>query len=160
MALVGLVGLALTTGCDSTPRLETVPVSGVVTLDGEPVEGATVTFRPVNPEQGIAASGKTDKDGVYKLTAVGAGADVKVTPGSGTVPGQYQVTVTKNVVPDRPEDYEEWASQSSAQGDPAAVAAQQITYVVPRKYNRPQTSGLQVTVKDGENDIPLELTSE
>jgi len=51
-------------------RATTVPVSGVLTLDGEPVQGATVMLVPAKGGlyAGGAAAGKTDGIGKYTLT--------------------------------------------------------------------------------------------
>lgn len=51
------------TGCSSSgPELGTV--SGTVTLDGQPLPDATVTFMP---ETGRSSSGRTDPEGKYEL---------------------------------------------------------------------------------------------
>ncbi len=53
MVLAMVVGLA---GCGQKgPKVQYV--EGVVTLDGNPVEGATVGFSPVEKDKGMAASG-------------------------------------------------------------------------------------------------------
>jgi hypothetical protein len=67
-----------------------VPVSGTVTLNGQPIDGAEVSFFPADPK-GRAATGMTDKAGRVKLlTMIGSGAVFdKVYPGS------YRVTVVK-----------------------------------------------------------------
>jgi len=58
------------------------PVEGIVTLDGQPLEGATVTFGNAT----ITASGLTTASGKFKL----------ITGGQEGVPaGTYQVVVTK-----------------------------------------------------------------
>jgi hypothetical protein len=62
--LAFLFALALT-GCgssDDTPPLGRV--SGVVTLDGAPLEGVIILFQP---EKGRAATGTTDAAGKYEL---------------------------------------------------------------------------------------------
>jgi len=62
-----------------------VKVSGVVTLDGQPVEGAMVTFIPVDAGKSQNATGTADKDGVFQLTTT--------KPNDGASPGEYKVTV-------------------------------------------------------------------
>ncbi|HWL08692.1 MAG TPA: hypothetical protein VNQ76_09815 [Planctomicrobium sp.] len=56
-------------GCGGTPsdRPNLAPVQGVVTLDGNPVEGAIVTFLP---EKGRPSSGVSGKDGHYQLNYI------------------------------------------------------------------------------------------
>jgi len=61
-----------------------VPVTGVVTVDGKPVEGATVTFITEDGKQ--SASGQTDSSGNFSLSDSGK---------PGARPGSYKVIVTK-----------------------------------------------------------------
>jgi len=74
----------------------TVQVTGVVELDGKPVPGVIVAFRPFTTQQYNGAAGVTDASGKYELkTDIGEG---KTKPG---VPlGWYHVTVSKFVKPD------------------------------------------------------------
>ena len=62
-----------------------VSVNGVVTLDGQPIEGAIVTFIPVAKDQGQIAHGTTDKEGAFQLTTT--------KPNDGAFPGEYKGTV-------------------------------------------------------------------
>lgn len=153
-ALVGF------TGCpagDAGPAVEYV--EGVVTLDGQTIDGVTVGFSPVDAENGIAASGSTDSNGVFKLTSSQGGE-----PDKGAVAGEYTVTFRKvkgdfaeALTPDDP-GYED----STASGDgPSAAPA--LEYVVPAKYGNPGKSEFKVTVKSGKNtgdDFKFDLTSE
>ncbi|TWU21353.1 hypothetical protein [Bythopirellula polymerisocia] len=63
--------LIVVSGC-SEDRFTIVPVSGLVTLNGEPLEDAYVTFDPrSSSEDGIAGPGsfgRTDLQGRYELT--------------------------------------------------------------------------------------------
>jgi hypothetical protein len=70
-----------TLGCGAKP----VPVSGVVTLDGKAVEGATVSFVTADGKQ--SATGFTDGSGAFSLTT----ADQ-----SGAFPGEYKIVVTRS----------------------------------------------------------------
>src|SRR5258708_2370379 len=80
-ALVVLLVAGAAAGCGS----KTSKVEGVVTLDGTPVQGATVIFVPETGDR--QASGQTDADGVFHLTTFNTG--------DGAVPGTYKVTVSK-----------------------------------------------------------------
>jgi hypothetical protein len=151
-----------TIGCGDSSVLETEYVEGLVTLDGEPVAGATVTFVPVTEGQGASAVGKTDEQGVYRLTATVTGEATAKAEG-GTLPGEYYVGVRKNEVDDAASvqvgdggveyiDYDEVGG--------GRLTEPSITYIVPQKYNHPRKSGITVTVQQGENNIPLELTTQ
>jgi len=82
LALVLAGSLPVLAGCGG-PKL--VPVTGVVTFDGKPVEGATVTF--VSEDGKNSFSGSTDASGKYSLQE---GEKV------GALPGAYKVLVVKN----------------------------------------------------------------
>ena len=76
-------------GCNDG-KLKTYPVSGVVTMNGEPVDGATVTFSPVKESEGDAAIGKTNEKGEYNLQTANGRVD------GGTTPGDYVVLIKKS----------------------------------------------------------------
>lgn len=81
---VFLAALVPLTGCGGVTLL---PTQGVVTLDGKPVEGATVVF--TSPDGKTNASGMTDAAGAFTLSTgekLGAAA------------GTYKVTVSKYAV--------------------------------------------------------------
>jgi Domain of unknown function (DUF6795) len=87
--LVGLtVLLSAAAGCDG--RRTPVPVSGTVTLDGQPVEGATVTFHLVSDDKdGRLATGQTDRTGTFRL---------RTGDEDGVRPGDYKVVIVKSVL--------------------------------------------------------------
>mgnify|MGYP000250610453 CR=1 FL=1 len=145
--------MVLMLGCGPTP-LKTEYVEGVVTLDGEIVPGATVMFVPATEGLGMSANGFTDENGVYKLSA----KDPLAKPEAGTLPGEYIVMVIKNDV-----EVEMSAEEAEAAGveykpRPSGYSAP-VTYIVPKKYNQKRTTDLKATVVEGENNIPLELTT-
>jgi hypothetical protein len=139
--LVG--GLLAVLGCSSRgshlPR--TVPASGVVTLDGKPVDGAQVVFVPAGDAK-TGAFGITNASGKFSLRAY----DEK----PGAIPGDYKVQVSKTV-----EVRLEGKKGSLDGGDPV-----RYDYGVPGKYTDAKKSGLTVTIPDsGASDIQLTLSS-
>jgi hypothetical protein len=130
-------------------------VTGTVTLDNTPLKGATITFFPLEPS-GMSASGYTDAQGKYTLTALES-----FTAGKGTKPGQYRVTVAKN--------------ETALNTDMDDLNAGQITYneylerqhkqtkpkknksIVPIIYTDQAQSPLVVTVEDKRNILDLDL---
>jgi hypothetical protein len=68
-----------------------VPVEGVVTFNGEPVKGATITFLP-DGDGGVQAVGRTGSNGVFRL--------MTFTSGDGAIPGSYKVVITKTEPPE------------------------------------------------------------
>ncbi len=151
------VGVLTAIGCSGSGSLDTEPVTGVVTVDGTPVAGATVMFTPVTEGQGAAATGSTDENGVYTLTSVAVG-EAAAKAGAGTLPGEYFVGVSKSVAETAMSEEEAYDKGVEYKPLPPGQAPK-VKYVVPQKYNNPKTSGLKATVESGENDIPLELTS-
>ncbi|MCR4411810.1 MAG: hypothetical protein NUV77_05210 [Thermoguttaceae bacterium] len=150
LALVACVALG---GCGpSTPA--TVPVSGTVTLDGQPLEGAAVSFVPIG--QGRPATGQTDSSGKFTLTSF--------QPGDGAPAGKYKVGVSKL---DKPADAKGGPAAAGAapegtrlSGPPVAKGPEAPPKsLVPPKYVNPDTSGLTVEVKSGMEPVKLELTS-
>jgi hypothetical protein len=158
--LVCLPLLALVTGCGGD-GLGTVPVTGTVTLDGQPVEGATVTFTPASETAGTdrSAVGLTDASGKYSLNATGGG--------EGAVPGTYSVTITKveGHEAEAPAASQEEAmkkmQEQAAQGGSAALMPKPtvMKHLLPEKYSAPGTSGFKAEVKSGSNVFDFPLTS-
>jgi hypothetical protein len=154
--LVGLTVL-LIAGGGCGDRRSPVPVSGTVTVDGQPVEGATVTFHPLDDDrEGRPATGLTDKTGTFRLTT---GTE------DGARPGAYKVVVIKNVlagpqrkIPDFP-DTPEGRSQRDRFvwkqfGD------DQVPYrnVLPDRYGDLKTTPLTCTIP-GDGPVHFPLTS-
>lgn len=114
-----------------------VPVTGVVLLDGDPVDDATVTFQPVG--DGISSQALTAPDGTF---SVESSSDRGQTYQSGLKPGEYLVGVQKL-------DTEKARSTNTPPED-----------LLPKQYASPETSGFTATISDGgENNVELKLTS-
>src|SRR5438309_11878761 len=89
--LAGVVLLAAG-GCADKDAFPLVPVSGRITLDGQPLAGASVFFKPQGKTPGFGAHGSTDADGRYVLTAARLNKP-------GTAIGEYTVAISKRVMP-------------------------------------------------------------
>lgn len=126
--------LSAVVGCgDGGPRL--VSVTGKVTVDGQPVPSAIVTFNPTGAG-GSNSLGKTDASGNYKLEF---SQDKQ-----GALVGDYVVEiVTKKISKaDLPDD--------------GSVVDQSNFVEIPAKYRK--RGALTATVKDQANTINFELT--
>lgn len=131
-------------GCSRSPLQF---VEGVVTLDGELLEGATVTFRPA-AEGGMTAAGITDANGRYRLNPL------RGTDGTGSLAGDYGVTVVKLRLPAGEEVSDELSVR---------VPRGKVEYLTPQRYADIATSGLKATIGAGKNtgpDFRFDLTSD
>lgn len=83
------VGVAALVGCGGNDRPKTVPISGRVTIDGQPPgESGKLFFTPTEAAEGYAkrpASGSFDVDGSYRV--------MSWEPDDGLVPGHYTVNL-------------------------------------------------------------------
>ena len=71
-------------GCGQSAPL--VPVTGTVKLDGKPVDGALVTFRPASGGLNAVGTGTTNAQGEFTLRHVERGAGIPA--------GEYKVTLS------------------------------------------------------------------
>ena len=145
-------------GCGgSGGSLDTVPISGIVTLDGTPVEGANVVFAPTSGV-GSAASGVTDRSGRYQLTTRD--------PSDGALPGSYLVMISKSTVGQSAASDAVKPGMSSEEATKAAMEAHmaggqteaEFVDELPVRYKNPSTSGFKADVAKGgqtEYDFPL-----
>lgn len=86
--------MAAALGCSKAKELP-VPVAGVVTYNGTPLVGATVSFLSTDAQQGRLASGLTDEQGRFQLhTFLSLGQQA-----AGAVPGTYKVAIHKREAP-------------------------------------------------------------
>lgn len=151
-ALIAMVVISI--GCGGTkseaPEFVSrlVPVSGTISLDGEPLEGATVIFFPdVEHPGGENASGQTDATGTYQLTTSIGGQGAQ----PGAVPGRYRVMISKFVMPDGSP-----LPPEMTEADAEADGGQQV---VPSRYSNYERPTLDAEVTEGENVHDFELSS-
>lgn len=168
---LGLVMLAVgigCTGCSKQFGIDVVPVTGVVTLDGVPVDGATVLFSPVSG--GRSGFARTNEAGRFiGQTALGS-RNV-----SGLVPGDYKVAV-KKIIDDNPPPPPEpvppvpgpdgSVSQAAVQEYQALLAAYRaprpqkpFRHLVPEVYDSPSSSPLAAAIGPGGASLQLQLVS-
>jgi hypothetical protein len=152
--IVGSLAWAIAFGCSKAPKLPTVPVSGTVTLDGQPLDGANVAFSPVDLD-GKPANATTDSQGAFRLkTYIGASFG----QADGALPGEYTVMVSKyeaqsGTAPTSDEIEARQTAMQEAQktGKPLEQIPTQPKLLTPEKYCNPKDSGLKATVKSSDN---------
>lgn len=112
---------------------KTVPVQGTITLEGQPLADASVTF--LLADNSGSTVGRTDSAGRYSLTTF--------EQGDGAIPGEYGVQVVK---------YEE-PPDEVADGETPPLKS-----LIPEKYASVARSGLKATVADGaDNTFDFDL---
>lgn len=129
----------LVVGCRPSPFQY---VEGLVTLDGVPVEGATVTFRP-QEKGGMMAAGITDAKGLYRLNPL------QGKRGAGAMVGEFDVTIIK--------------ARDPGEGGRLEDLTGKVEYLTPPAYADLAKSGLKATIKPGRNtgpDVSFELKSD
>lgn len=112
-------------------------VKGSVTLDGKPMQSGSVTFVPKQGTDGGGSSGIIGKDGTFELVGP---------KGQGVPIGEYTILVhcpQEGSGPDTGEN-------PSADVPPCTV---------PRKYTLETSSDITNNVKEGTNEVQIELFS-
>ena len=125
--------LSLSCGCSKS--VDTAVVKGQVMMDGKPLDGVMVYFMP-DPEKGTEGGMSTcvtDSDGRFVMKYGWEGSE------EGAAIGWHRVTL------------EDFVSENyRGSGKPPAPR-------VPRNYMDPSKTPLKVEVKEGEQDIVLEV---
>ena len=123
-----------------------VPVTGTVTLDGQPLAGASIVFHPdAKVQGGENAFGTTEPDGSYELQTIVVGHG----PKPGAVPATYVVTIHKVTMPD--------GSPVPADMTDADAESEGAKSVVPARYTQMEQSPLKVEVAAGGGTHDFEL---
>jgi len=155
--LTGLLVTGLCLGCggsDETPEFvkDLVPVTGTVTINGEPVAGATIRFiPPTGPDarQGAhEAIGITDAQGKYTLLT--SAPRVTHDQSKGALPGEYKVVITRLLASDG-----KAVPKGTTDADAMAVGAKES---LPPRYSDESKSKLKATVTDSTDPIDFKLT--
>lgn len=134
-------------GCGDQGR-NTVPVSGTITWNGEPLScgpqsPGSVTFQTSSGGAGRLAVGSIDDSGEYQLTTF--------EPGDGIAPGEYQVRVNVMRILVAPDP---------TPGVSVAKAVGKRERVLPDKYYNVQTSGLTATIKEADRARTIDFDLE
>jgi len=146
LLILNLVWISLL-GCGSggdewtAKRPKVYPASGVVNLDGKPLEGATVQY--MSQSHDLAAAGTTDAQGRFELTTYEAN--------DGAVEGLHKVVVKKTAYEEKRTKYD------SPQERSVALMPKEL---LPMKYANSTTTPIEVTVStSGPNQATIEVKS-
>jgi hypothetical protein len=125
-----------TAGCGSSGP-ERAEVSGIVTLDGQPVKEGSINFFPTDGNKGPEAGGEI-KDGKYHIPRA-----------QGPVLGRNRVELRS---------FQKSGRRIQDPTAPQGTLTEEITNVFPPQYNREST--LVKEIQKGKNDIPFEIKSQ
>lgn len=126
-----LVILFSFSGCGG--GIQTVTVSGTVTLDGKPVDGAAVILEPTGG--GTPASGITDASGGFSVES--------------TV-GPHKVAISKTKT----------TAKAGGITDEGGAEDVNTEYFTPMRYGSTMTSGLTLDVQPGMDPANFDLTTQ
>lgn len=124
--------MSIVAGCGRGASLGTIPISGRVVFNSQPVTSGEVRYLPVEKE-GRVARGQIDENGGFTLTTL--------KEGDGALPGEYRIVVLAPVVETveastaRRVDENKGRSKKKSFGDASGPQSQ-----VPLKYTNPETS--------------------
>ena len=129
--MVSAILVALAVGCGGPNLPDLGYVTGTVTMDGHPLQGAEVMFM-ISGGEGRPSVAVTDTNGWYQMQFAGAA--------KGVLLGTHQVYISKRAEPAEGEEAVEYSAA-----------------LVPAKYNT--ESELTFEVKSGKQVADFELTS-
>lgn len=148
-SMLGLLTILLLTasGCGSgdADRSPTAPVSGTVTLDGNPIAAGTIVFETKGSRQanGLIKDGKIVEVFTYE-------------PGDGAPVGMHKVAIFMTSATPA-------AAIAPSPGDATPIDANYMGVSasgIPTRYNDPEKSGLTAEIKaDSDNPLTFKLDS-
>ena len=118
-------------------------VTGTLTVDGEAIADALVTFMPTT---GRASAGFTDENGFYELKYVARQ--------NGAVVGEHKVYITSEHEPDPDYSLDEEAEPKKKKKKKKKKVLKEK---LPAKYSDREKTKLTATVKSGSNTIDFDL---
>lgn len=127
-----LIVMSVAAGCDRGEKLGRV--FGTVTYQGQPVTAGILVFS--NHQAGVHMTAELNSDGTYELQTAG---------GFGLPLGTYQVAVNPPM------------AEPPVLGSPNPAPRVPPSNNIPPKYRDFETSGLTITVGEGENPFDIEM---
>ena len=135
LAAIAVASIVTLVGCSGEDGPEILPVTGVVTLDGQPLPDAKVLFQPRGGRGSVATTGP---DGKYEL--------LYKTGVHGAIPGKHRVFIST-------------ASEGGegVEGGDGAEASEPTPETLPGRYN--VNSNLSAEVTEDQTEYDFALTS-
>jgi hypothetical protein len=137
LALVSLVAVA---GCSGTGPGSFAHVSGTITHNGTPVDGAKVKFVSTTEVDGVRDEFATETDSAGKYLIAGVGKN------PGIPPGRYKVVITKLALKPGARVPDEGFDTTQLEMSGLGVNA------LPKEYSDANTTKLSATLESGKNE--------
>jgi hypothetical protein len=137
---LSLTAVVLIPGCTPKGLKGVVPVSGKITVNGEPLSRVVINFCPMDVNVQRSASAMSGEDGTFKLTTF--------MKDDGALPGSYKITLAKLVFSLTPEE----VAALEAKGKEYNITSDNI---MPKQYQSLATTPLTCDVQAGKNDEVL-----
>jgi len=143
-----LVGLVAALGCGGEERIDVSPVQGRVVYKGKGAPRATVIFFPEGEAANVLGRMRPfaycDDDGNFQVKTYVAG--------DGAPPGEYRVSIVPAIV-GRVSKGRTKDARLGADGAPEPQTGVAIPLALSNKYGNVDTSGIKVTIQEGENTL-------
>jgi len=147
VALSFLLVVPLFLGCGNSRLPGLVPAAGVITLNGEPIEGVTISFVPLSTSgDARTATAVSGTGGKFAMSTLD--------PNDGILPGNYRVSVSKKTG---------IGGDTSAFSNERAVVqdSRQTINHLPAKYSSGSATDLSVSIPPkGDKNIEIKLEGE
>ena len=132
-------------GCGGGDGLPRQAVSGTVTLDGQPLDAALITFTPLG-------AGSDSTSGAAQV----AGGSFSISQADGLIPGEYRVAIS--VSKEAPVKPSRKVETDSVTGEEIAPPTSALREMLPARYNTKSELKAQVT-EGGPNRFTFEVAS-
>jgi hypothetical protein len=150
--LFATVCAVLSAGCGGS-KLGTVPVSGTLTIDGQPADNIEITLAPVDTAMPVATG--LVKGGSFELFTGVQGE-------SGAVPGKYKVVLAVRAATSQEEAKAKYAAAAKASNSgKGSPTPDQGTGELPfaSKYTSSATSDKEIEIPKGGGKVEIDVSS-
>ncbi|MDX1968477.1 MAG: carboxypeptidase-like regulatory domain-containing protein [Planctomycetaceae bacterium] len=139
---LGMLLMCAVPGCGSDQGFEVVPVTGVVTLDDQPLAEADVTAIPTHTTPGLGGAARTNEQGQFQL--------FHARGERGLPPGDYKLTVSLRKRKD---------GSVPPVNDPTPPIESDAVETLPPMFSDPTASTLTATIVTEVKPLDIKLKS-
>ncbi len=148
LVFLGVACCVAIVGC-GPPGPKTVPVTGTLTIDGQPADHIVITLTPVEDTNLPVATGNVT-NGSFELYSGIQGE-------AGAVPGKYKVMLAASAETSKEAAMARYSSGAKTNVAPDADAKKSLPFAT--KYASSATSDKEVEITKGKNDLKIDVSS-